>query len=45
MSGQNDRAAPVVVQYIDGDTKIVWPLPLQTVDPVLPLPKSSVYAK
>ena len=45
MSGQNERAFPVVVQYIDGKAKIAWPTPLQTVDPVLPLPKSSPYAK
>ena len=45
MAGQNERAFPVVVQYIDGKAKIAWPTPLQTVDPVLPLPKSSPYAK
>lgn len=45
MSGQNERAFPVVVQYIDGAAKIAWPKPLQTIDPVLPLPKSSPYAK
>jgi ABC-type branched-subunit amino acid transport system substrate-binding protein len=45
MSGQNERAAPVVVQYIDGKVKIVWPVPLQTVDPVMPLPKTSPYFK
>ncbi len=45
MSGQNERAFPVVVQYIDGDAKIAWPKPLQTVDPVMPLPDSSPYAK
>ena len=45
MAGQNERAFPVVVQYIDGAAKIAWPTPLQTVDPVLPLPKSSPYAK
>ncbi|MBH67815.1 MAG: ABC transporter ATP-binding protein [Rhodospirillaceae bacterium] len=45
MSGQNERAFPVVVQYIDGAAKIAWPKPLQTVDPVLPLPKGSPYAK
>ena len=45
MAGQNERAFPVVVQYIDGEAKIAWPTPLQTVDPVLPLPKSSPYAK
>ena len=45
MAGQNDRAAPVVVQYIDGKAHIVWPKSLQSIDPVLPLPKSSPYAK
>ncbi len=45
MAGQNDRAAPVVVQYIDGKAHIVWPQALQSIDPVLPLPKSSPYTK
>ena len=45
MSGQNERAFPVVVQYIDGEAKIAWPKELQTVDPVMPLPKSSPYFK
>ena len=45
MSGQNERAFPVVVQYIDGEAKIAWPKELQTVDPVMPLPKSSPYSK
>ena len=45
MAGQNDRAAPVVVQYIDGKAHIVWPKSLQSIDPVLPMPKSSPYAK
>ena len=45
MSGQNERAFPVVVQYIDGKAKIAWPKPLQTVDPIMPLPKTSPYAK
>ena len=45
MSGQNERAFPVVVQYIDGAAKIAWPKPLQTLNPVLPLPKGSPYAK
>jgi branched-chain amino acid transport system substrate-binding protein len=44
MSGQNMRASPVVMQYIDGKTKISWPKGLQTADPVLPLPASSPYA-
>jgi branched-chain amino acid transport system substrate-binding protein len=45
MAGQNDRAAPVVVQYIDGKAHIVWPKALASINPVLPLPKSSPYAK
>jgi branched-chain amino acid transport system substrate-binding protein len=40
MSGQNERSSPVVIQYIGGDSKIVWPPRLRTADPVLPLPKT-----
>jgi branched-chain amino acid transport system substrate-binding protein len=45
MSGQNERSTPVVMQYTGGSTKIVWPTAIKTADPVLPLPKSSAYAK
>jgi branched-chain amino acid transport system substrate-binding protein len=44
MSGQNERSSPVVMQYIGGETKIVWPTKLRTADPVLPLPKSNSYS-
>jgi branched-chain amino acid transport system substrate-binding protein len=44
MSGQNERSTPVVMQYIDGETKIAWPTAIQTVDPVLPLPEGHAYA-
>ena len=44
MAGQNERSSPVVMQYMDGQTKIVWPTAIKTADPVLPLPKSSAYA-
>jgi branched-chain amino acid transport system substrate-binding protein len=44
MAGQNERSSPVVMQYIDGETKIAWPKAIRTVDPVLPLPASSPYA-
>ena len=44
MSGQNERSTPVVMQYVKGDTKIVWPTPLRTIDPILPLPKGHSYA-
>jgi branched-chain amino acid transport system substrate-binding protein len=44
MAGQNERAFPVIVQYIDDQANIVWPKSLQRRDPVLPLPSSSPYA-
>ena len=45
MSGQNERSSPVVMQYVDGKTKIAWPSGLRTVDPVLPLPKGHAFAR
>ena len=45
MDGQNMIASPVVVQYINRETKVAWPKEIQTVDPVMPLPSSSPYAK
>ena len=45
MSGQNERSSPVVMQYVDGKTKIAWPAALRTVDPVLPFPKGHAYAR
>src|SRR6185503_17863553 len=45
MAGQNERSTPVVMQYVDGKTKIAWPTAIQTIDPVLPLPKGHAYAK
>lgn len=45
MDGQNMRASPVVMQYVDREVKIAWPKALQTIDPVLPLPDSSPYSK
>ena len=44
MAGQNERSSPVVMQYIDGETKIAWPTPIQTAEPVLPLPAGHAYA-
>jgi branched-chain amino acid transport system substrate-binding protein len=44
MSGQNERSSPVVMQYLDGVTKIAWPTKIQTTDPVLPLPEGHAYA-
>jgi branched-chain amino acid transport system substrate-binding protein len=44
-SGQNERAFPVIVQYIDDKSYVVWPKSLQAREPILPLPASSPYAK
>ncbi len=44
MSGQNERSTPVVMQYVDGATKIVWPAEIKTAEPVLPLPAGHAYA-
>jgi branched-chain amino acid transport system substrate-binding protein len=44
MSGQNERSSPVVMQYINGKTEIVWPARLRTAEPVLPWPKSHSYS-
>ena len=45
MAGQNERSSPVVMQYIKGETKIVWPAAIRTIDPVLPLPAGHAYAR
>lgn len=45
MSGQNERSSPVVMQYVDGVTKIAWPSALRTIDPVLPFPAGHGYAR
>jgi len=45
MAGQNERSSPVVMQYIKGETKIVWPSAIRTFDPVLPLPAGHAYAR
>ena len=45
MEGQNMRATPVVMQYVDGKTFIAYPTAIRTIDPVLPLPASSPYAQ
>jgi ABC-type branched-subunit amino acid transport system substrate-binding protein len=44
MAGQNTRAYPVVVQYIDDKSYVVWPKALQQREPVLKLPDTSPYA-
>jgi branched-chain amino acid transport system substrate-binding protein len=44
MSGQNERSAPVVQQYINGKVEVVWPDRLKTAAPVLPWPKTHAYS-
>jgi branched-chain amino acid transport system substrate-binding protein len=44
MAGQNDRAFPVVIQYIDDKSYVVWPKSQQQREPVLKLPPASPYA-
>ncbi len=44
MAGQNDRAFPVVIQYIDDKSYVVWPKSQQQREPVLKLPPGSPYA-
>jgi branched-chain amino acid transport system substrate-binding protein len=45
MAGQNERSSPVVMMYVKGETKVVWPAAIKTTDPVLPLPKGHAYAR
>lgn len=44
MAGQNERAYPVVVQYVDDKAYVVWPKAQQQREPVLKLPATSPYA-
>jgi hypothetical protein len=43
MAGQNERAFPVIVQYVDDKAYVVWPKSQQQREPVLPLPGTSPY--
>jgi branched-chain amino acid transport system substrate-binding protein len=44
LAGQNARAYPVVMQFVDGQTKVVWPKDVSTAQPIMPLPKDHAYA-
>jgi len=44
MAGQNDRAFPVIVQYVNDEAKVVWPKSQAQAEAVLPLPPTSSYA-
>ena len=45
MSGQNERSSPVVMQFVNGETKDRLAASIKTADPVLPLPKGHAYAR
>jgi len=45
LAGQNERAFPVITQYVNGRARIVWPKEMQTTDPVLPFPKGHTFAQ
>ena len=44
MAGQNLRAAPVIVQYVDDKSYVVWPKSLAQREAVLPFPPGHVYS-
>jgi branched-chain amino acid transport system substrate-binding protein len=45
LAGQNERAFPIVIQYVNGRGRIAWPKAIQTTDPVLPFPKGHAFAQ
>src|SRR4051795_6501323 len=45
MAGQNERSLPVVMQFVKGETKVVWPAAIKTADPVIPFPAGHAYAR
>jgi branched-chain amino acid transport system substrate-binding protein len=45
MAGQNERSSPVVMQYVNGETKVAWPGSIKTIDAVIPLPKGHAFAR
>ena len=44
MAGQNERAFPVVIQYVDDKSYVVWPKSLAQREAVLPLPAGMTYS-
>lgn len=44
MAGQNERSFPVVIQYIDDKSYVVWPKSQAQREPVLPLPAGTTYS-
>jgi ABC-type branched-subunit amino acid transport system substrate-binding protein len=44
LSGQNERAFPVIIQYVDGKSVVVWPKSQAQAEPVMPLPAGMTYS-
>jgi branched-chain amino acid transport system substrate-binding protein len=44
LAGQNERAFPIVMQYVNGRARIAWPKEIASTDPVLPFPKGHAFA-
>jgi ABC-type branched-subunit amino acid transport system substrate-binding protein len=44
MSGQNERSFPVIIQYVDDKSYVVWPKSQAQRDAVLPLPAGATYS-
>ena len=44
MAGQNERSFPVVIQYVDDKSYVVWPKSQAQREAVLPLPKGTTYS-
>lgn len=44
IAGQNERASPVVVQYVDDKSYVVWPKSQAQRDAVIPFPAGTVYS-
>jgi branched-chain amino acid transport system substrate-binding protein len=44
LAGQNERSFPVIIQYIDDKSYVVWPKSQAQRDAVLPLPAGTTYS-
>lgn len=44
MSGQNERSFPVIIQYVDDKSYVVWPKSQTQREAVLPLPAGTTYS-
>jgi len=44
MAGQNERSFPVIIQYVDDKSYVVWPKSQAQREAVLPLPKGTTFS-